>query len=67
MSYRKIKAIESKGFKLVLSYCNEWQEYRIRYYQQGEALADSDYFTDCRMDADSTLQSMFNRLEANNG
>lgn len=42
-----------------------FDEYRVRLFADGAHVADADYFTDCRDDAESTARAMVERAEQN--
>lgn len=58
MAYRKIQQAPKGNGRLVLAYSSEWQEYRIRFYIDAEAMPEWDYFTTDKQDALDTFESM---------
>jgi hypothetical protein len=40
----------------------EWNEYRVKFYQQGQHLQNADYHTDCKEDAHSTAHGQLQRM-----
>lgn len=53
---RKILGIDNgQGFKATLYRNTEWDEYVVRFYEDGKVLKDADYHTDDKQDAYDTL------------
>jgi hypothetical protein len=61
MSLRKIESIvnNSTGLTATVYRDSEWQEYRVKFHQDGKHLADSDYHTDDKSDAQHTARTVW--------
>ncbi len=53
---RKILSVDNgQGFKATLYRNTEWDEYIVKFYENGKVLKDADYYTDDKKDAYDTL------------
>jgi hypothetical protein len=61
MSLRKIESItNTKNGKSATVYRDaEFQEYRVRFYQDGKHLTEADYHTDSKSDAQFTARTVW--------